>query len=124
MLCSVAVYPRKMPVVAWVSSFAGLLPVSQATIGEPKTRNFLRFGFFPVHASNGVMSIARWGNLFLRYVAWIIAHDQYSGPNEAVCSSEHIMSPSVRLGRSAIPFWKDASGAVDSRMYPEALTAC
>lgn len=109
---------------AWVSSFAGHLPGSRVTTGHPNRRSFFRFGFCPVYASKGVFPIARCGIQFLRYTAWIRAHDQYSGPKFALWSSVRIILASVLFGLSATPFWKEASGAMGCGMYPICLAIC
>ena len=117
-----AVYPKKIPETVLLSSFADRLPGTLIMTGQPKIRSSFALGFLPDQAKYGVHPIALCGNRFFRYMEWVNAHDQYSGPKPAEFRMHRIMLPNVRFGRSARPFWKEAWAAVGSKINLHSFT--
>jgi len=104
---SVAVKPRRIPVVVWMVSSLDRRTRSYFTvIWLPKTRRWMRSGRRSVKRWEGEMwpGRAECGSLFLIYTACQNEYDQYEESRFAPESMVRTMLASVRCVRLAIAF--------------------
>ena len=121
---SVAVKPRNIPYVCiFFSWFTYLFDLSLCVnTRDPKFRSFLISAFLLLSSLYGIVFIDEWGIQCLTNTAWCKVNDQYSGPTYEEYKRQRIICSSILFGLSSIPFWKDVSLRVTSRLSLECFS--